>query len=153
MVLCIIGIGVFAVLGIFSAKYRHYFRESLKCIKKTLTLSPCEMGLEKRIRAKAAARLSGRPRLARAVYRHFSIISWIFVILLAASLFITAEAAYNIAVHGTCDPANPANCIVGGLGNLSTESRSGDSSSGSTRGEQIGCESNGTAIYPVSPGI
>jgi len=114
MVLCILGIGVFAVLGLFSAKYRWYFRQSVQCLKSTVMLRPCEMELDKKIRAKAASKLSGRPFLAKLVYRHFNIISWIFVILLIVSAFITIESVLNIFFYGTCSPTDPAVCVITG---------------------------------------
>ena len=112
MVLCTAGIVVFGVLGIFSAKYRHYFRESLKCIKKTVMLRPCEMELEKKIRARTVSKLINYPKIAGFVYRHFRIISWVFVLTMTISLVATANTLYNIAVHGTCNPADASSCFI-----------------------------------------
>jgi hypothetical protein len=79
-------------------------RDALRCVAKTLTLSPCDVGLEQRIKGKITAKLLGTPRLARFVYRNFTIISWIFTVTFFASMAYSAYAFYNFFVYGSCDP-------------------------------------------------
>jgi hypothetical protein len=104
LVLCIIALIVFSVMSVGSAKYKRLARDALKCVAKTLTLSPCDVGLEQRIKGKITAKLLGTPRLARFVYRNFTIISWIFTVTFFASMAYSAYAFYNFFVYGSCDP-------------------------------------------------
>jgi hypothetical protein len=104
LVLCIIALIVFSVMSVGSAKYKRLARDALRCVAKTLTLSPCDVGLEQRIKGKITAKLLGTPRLARFVYRNFTIISWIFTVTFFASMAYSAYAFYNFFVYGSCDP-------------------------------------------------
>jgi hypothetical protein len=104
LVLCIVALVVFSVMSVGSAKYKRLAREALRCVAKTLTLSPCDVGLEQRIKGKITAKLLGTPRLARFVYRNFTIISWAFTITFFASLIYSAYSFYNFFVYGSCEP-------------------------------------------------
>jgi hypothetical protein len=105
MVICIVAAVVFGVLGIFSAKYRLMAKESFKCVFRKMTLRPCDMGLERRIKMNLVTRaLKYSPRISRFTYKNFEMLSWVFVILMFGSLFYTAQGAYNLVVYGTCDP-------------------------------------------------
>jgi hypothetical protein len=104
LVLCIVALVVFSVMSVGSAKYKRLAREALRCVAKTLTLSPCDVGLEQRIKGKITAKLLGTPRLARFVYRNFTIISWAFTITFFASLVYSAYSFYNFFVYGSCEP-------------------------------------------------
>ena len=53
------------------------------------------------------------PGTARLINKHFEALSWVFTIILFVSIVLTAFSAYNIVVYGTCDPANPDQCIIG----------------------------------------
>jgi len=111
MVLCIVAAVVFGVLSIFSAKYRPWAKEGFRCVFRMVTFRKCDVHLEERIRAHVTGHLMTRSeRLAAAVYHHFKIFSWIFTIVFFASMIYTGYSAYNIAVHGTCDPVN-GQCI------------------------------------------
>ena len=55
MVFCIVAVVVFGILGIFSAKYRGYFKESLHCIKRTAMLKPCDTEFDQKMKAKITA--------------------------------------------------------------------------------------------------
>lgn len=104
MVLCIVALIVFSVMSVGSAKYKRLARDALRCVAKTLTLSPCDVGLEQRIKGKITAKLLGTPRLARLVYRNFTIISWAFTLTFFASLIYSAYSFYNFFVYGSCEP-------------------------------------------------
>lgn len=104
MVLCIVALIVFSVMSVGSAKYKKLARDALRCVAKTLTLSPCDVGLEQRIKGKITAKLLGAPRLARLVYRHFAVVSWIFTLTFFASTIYTVYAMYNFFVYGSCEP-------------------------------------------------
>jgi len=107
MVLCIVALVVFAILGIFSARYRALAGEAFACVGRKLTMRPCESGLEDRIKAKIMATTINRsPRLAGMVNRHFELLSWVFTLLFFASFAYSAYAVYNLATLGTCDPVS-----------------------------------------------
>jgi hypothetical protein len=104
LVLCIVALIVFSVMSVGSAKYKRLARDALRCVAKTLTLSPCDVGLEQRIKGKITAKLLDTPRLARFVYRNFTIISWLFTLTFFASLAYSVYALYNFFVYGSCEP-------------------------------------------------
>ena len=91
-------------MSVGSSKYKQLARDELRCFVKTLTLSPCDVGLEQRIKGKITAKLLRFPRLARAFYRNFKIFSWAFTISFFASMIYSAYAMYNYFVYGSCEP-------------------------------------------------
>lgn len=112
MVFCIVAMVVFGFLGMFSAKYRTYAREAFRCFARLATLRPCNTSFDEEMKAKITAKLTTRsPKLARFTYVHFGAISLVFAIVMFASLGYSAYSLYNLAVLGTCDPANPGQCV------------------------------------------
>ena len=113
MVFCIIGIVIFGILGIFSAKYRYYFRESLHCIRRQAMLKPCDTEFDNKMKAKITANLMKvSPFVSRIVFRRFALISWIFVIMLFASIAMTGAGVYNWWAYGNCNgPESSEFCI------------------------------------------
>src|SRR3989344_7582794 len=112
MVLCIIALPVFALLGIFSLKYRMLAKEAFRCLFRTAMLKPCDTGLDMRIKSKFTAKLMWWPALAKGFYRYFEIISWIFVILLVGSTIAVGYGLYNYVNYGNCNgPESSAFCI------------------------------------------
>jgi hypothetical protein len=102
-------------MSIFSSKYRRLAKEAFKCVMKTLTLSPCDMAFEQKVKAKVTAKLLNiSPALARGFYRNFRIFAWAFTATFFVSLFITAYSFYNFAVYGSCEPGEP--CYMTALG-------------------------------------
>ncbi len=116
--LCIVALPIFAILSIFSAKYRALARRALYCVVRKATLRPCETGLDDEIKAQA---LSGIMRLSPAaagfVSRNFQAFSFLFTILLIASMALTAQGLYNFAVYGNCNGPEGGFCIYNGLQN------------------------------------
>jgi protein-disulfide isomerase len=114
MVLCIIAFFVFAVMSIFSAKYRPLAREGFRCVFRTLMLKPCDTGLDERIKAEVVAGvLRYSPPLAKMVNRHFTLLSWLFVLITVVSLAYTAMGVYNFYFYGNCDgPQALGACIL-----------------------------------------
>jgi hypothetical protein len=104
MALCLVALVVFSVMSVGSAKYKKLARDAFRCFLKTITLSPCDVGLEQRIKGKITAKLLSAPRLARFVYRNFKVISWLFTLSFFASLAYSAYAMYNFFVYGSCEP-------------------------------------------------
>jgi len=107
MVVCIIALVVFAFMGIFSAKYRSYAKESSKCVFRMVTLRPCDSQFDEKMKSKITGKLIKRsPKTAGLVYRNFKLLSWIFVIIFFVSFIYMAVGFYNLAVLGTCDPVS-----------------------------------------------
>ncbi len=70
-------------MSIFSTKYRRLAKEAFKCVMKTLTLSPCDMAFEQKVKAKVTAKLLNiSPALARGFYRNFRIFVGIYSLVL-----------------------------------------------------------------------
>ena len=114
LVLCIVALVVFSVMSVGSAKYKKLAREALRCVFKTLTLSPCDVALEQRVKGKITAKLLGTPRLARFFYRNFTVISWLFTLTFFASLIYSAYSFYNFFVYGSCEPGSV--CVLTVIG-------------------------------------
>ncbi len=114
MVLCIVAFFVFAVMSIFSAKYRPLAREGLRCVFRTVTFKPCDTGLDDRIKAEmVSGLLRFSPAGAKALNRHFTLFSWLFVLLTLGSLAYSAYGAYNFYYYGNCDgPASTNACVL-----------------------------------------
>ncbi|MDD5148364.1 MAG: hypothetical protein PHH08_02770 [Candidatus ainarchaeum sp.] len=116
MVLCLVALLVFAVLSIWSAKYRVLAKEAFGCVAKMVTFKPCDVRLETKIKAKVASKLMIVPALARFFYKYFKALSWAFTIAFFASLAYSAYSIYNLLVFGTCTPGEP--CAITGFAGL-----------------------------------
>ncbi|MEM4271761.1 MAG: thioredoxin domain-containing protein [Candidatus Pacearchaeota archaeon] len=117
MVICIIALPVFALLGLFSLKYRMLAAEAFRCMFRTIQLKPCDTGLDIRIKSKFTAKLMWWPFLARVFYRYFTLLSWIFVILTLVTTALVGYGLYNLAVYGNCNgPNNDKFCIFNVVG-------------------------------------
>jgi glutaredoxin len=117
MVLCIIAFFILAVMSIFSAKYRPMAKEAFGCVFKTIMLKPCDTGMDDRIKADVVSKvLKVSPTAARFTNRHFTFISWVFVLLTVVSLAYSAVGAYNFYFYGNCDgPQSTEACILNDL--------------------------------------
>ena len=116
MVVCFIALAAFAVLGIFSARYRKLAREAANCTFKKLTLKPCDTGLDIKIKAAATSKLINYPRTARFVHKNFDMLMAIMFIITVVSLVATGyygfRGVYNYAQFGNCNgPDSNAFCI------------------------------------------
>lgn len=112
MVICIVAAVVLGILGIFSARYRKIAKEAFSCVKRMATFRPCETGFDDKVRSHVTARLMKRSeRAAGWFYRNFKLLSVLFTVSFFLSAGYTAYTIYNLAVYGTCDPANPQNCV------------------------------------------
>ena len=110
MVICVIGLIVFAIAGIFSARYRRLAKEAFSCTFKKLTFRACDTGLDTRIKAHITARLIKRPTIARFVHKNFERISVLLVIIMlvtfAWSGFYAVKGVYNYEKYGNCNGPN-----------------------------------------------
>lgn len=110
MVVCIVALAVFAVLGIFSARYRKLAKDAFSCVKNMLLFQPCTTKLDEKIKSKVTSKLMRLPTLARFFYKNFKIISWIFTIAFFVSMAYSAYGIYNLVVYGSCEPGSV--CII-----------------------------------------
>jgi len=113
MVLCIIAFAVFAIMSIFSAKYRPLAKQGFECVFRTVTLRPCNTGLDDHIKAELVSGvLKYSPSGARILNKHYVLFSWIIVLLSIGSLGYTAYGIYNFYVFGNCDGPSSTNACV-----------------------------------------
>lgn len=114
MVLCWIALPVFAILGIFSAKYRKLAVESLECLFKTATFQRCRSGLDDRIKSQITGKLlKFSPSTARFFYKNYKIFSLIILVLFVWSAWVSAVGVYNYIEYGNCNgPDSDAFCIL-----------------------------------------
>ncbi len=102
--ICIIALAVFAVIGIFSAKYRTYAKEAFHCFMNTVTLRKCDTKFDEKIKAEIVGRLLPlSPWAAKAVHGHFALLSSAFAIIAIASTLYSFVVVYNFAVYGNCN--------------------------------------------------
>lgn len=118
MVLCLLALPVFAVLGIFSLKYRKLTKDALECLFKTVTLRKCSSGLDDKIRSDVTGTfLKYSPKTAGFFYRHYRIISWIILILFVWSIYESSVGISNYVKHGNCNgPQSTAFCAIKAAG-------------------------------------
>lgn len=110
---CLIALVIFAVLGIFSLKFRQLAKEAFECVFNRLKFQPCQTKLDERIKAKVIAKtLKHNNRAGKFVQKYFEAISWFFIILMLASFAYSVLGIYNLIRHGTCDPKHPESCIL-----------------------------------------
>lgn len=121
MVLCWIALPIFAILGIFSAKYRKLTVESLECLFKTATFQKCKSGLDDRIKSQITGKLlKFSPASARFFYKHYKIASLILLIVFIWSGWVGGVAIYNYIEYGNCNgPDSDEFCILDPTGSSS----------------------------------
>ena len=137
MVLCIIALPVFAVLGIFSLKFRKLAKESLECLFRTATLRKCRSGLDDRIKSSFTGKIMKiSPKTASFVYRNFRIISFLILALFLWSTYSSAAGVYNYAKYGSCDgPSEDGFCVL-------------DPAGANTKTSGLDMDFNGQVILP-----
>ncbi|MBC8495288.1 thioredoxin domain-containing protein [archaeon] len=125
--ICIIALIVFGILGIFSSTHRIIAKEALDCMFKRVTLRKCDTGLDKRLKAQITGKLMKRcPVGGRFIYRHFEIISWIFLILFIISIVYSIQGIYYLALYQNCNgedatgfcPFNPGGTGSNGISGI-----------------------------------
>ena len=126
MVLCFVALIVFALLGIFSVRYRKLAVEAFDCVLRKVTLRPCETKLDERIRAKIVGNtLKYSPKIASLINKNFELLSLIFTATFFMSLGYSAYSVYNLITLGTCDPVG-GNCVFATLINQTNKSQQGN---------------------------
>lgn len=122
MAICLAAFIVSGFLSIFCARYRTLAKESFKCVLKLIQRKPCDTGLDQKIKSKVTAKLLKKnATLAKFTYKHFSVLSLIFVVLFLSSLFYSLYGIHNLIVYGSCNPHssscifNPSTTSCGGV--------------------------------------
>ena len=101
--ICLLALVVFGILGIFSAYHRKLALEAFDCVFRRITLRKCESGLDQRLKSQITGKLLTKsPVLARFTFKNFELISWIFTILMIASLIYSGISIYNYISYGNC---------------------------------------------------
>lgn len=116
---CIIALAVFAVMGIWSAQYRALAGKAWDCAIRTVTLRPCEAGLDKEIKASVVAKaFKFSPWLGKMAHRHFEAFSLLLVLVSLASFAYAAYGGYNYLLYGNCDGpvASGGFCVYQAIG-------------------------------------
>jgi len=104
--ICIIALIVFAILGIFSASYRRLAKEAFDCVFRKMTFRKCRSNLDQRLKSQITGKIMARrPKLGAGIYRHFELISWIFLLLMLASIAGLGYGGYNYIRYGNCNGA------------------------------------------------
>jgi hypothetical protein len=102
--ICVLALVVFAVLGVFSARYRKIAAEAFDCVFRRITFRKCTTGLDARLKSQISGALHRKhPKMARHLFKRFEIYSWILLILLIASLGYSIYGGYNYIVYGNCN--------------------------------------------------
>ncbi len=113
MVLCFVALFVFAILGIFSAKYRALAGEAFDCVVRTVTLRPCESKLDERLHAKIVAKLLPVwPAGARVIHKNFQALSLLLVVVFFGSMIYSGVSVYNYWAYGNCNGPNSSEYCV-----------------------------------------
>ncbi|MFH1174732.1 MAG: thioredoxin domain-containing protein [archaeon] len=111
--ICLLAFIVFGILGIFSATYRKIAKEAFECVFKRITLQKCETGLDKRLKAQLTGKVMAKhAKLGGWLYKRFELLSWIFIILLFASLAYSLFAIFNFVAYGNCNGQQGGFCIL-----------------------------------------
>jgi len=116
--ICVIALIVFGILGIFSATHRAVAKEAFDCVFRKITFRKCRTRLDVRLKSQITGKIIKlSPKAARFVYKHFEIISWIFLILFVVSLVNVVIGGYNYYLYGNCNGPNEEGfCIFDPLG-------------------------------------
>ncbi len=113
VLICIIALPIFAILSIFSVKYRKLTKESLNCLFKTITFRKCDADLDTRIKTHIAGKLIKRPKTAKFFYKNFKILTLLLMIIMLVSTFYSARSIYFYAKYGTCNgPHSTQFCLL-----------------------------------------
>ncbi|MFT4310000.1 MAG: DsbA family protein [Candidatus Woesearchaeota archaeon] len=154
MVLCLLALPVFAVLGIFSVKYRNLAKQSILCAFKKIALRPCDVGLDTYIKSSIVAPfLKRNKRVGRFVHKHFTVLTWIFLILMIWSTIQVAVGGYNFYMYGHCDgPQGSGFCVFDPTGSSSATSTPQVCTLPIHNQEKVGMDALNTSLLFHKPG-
>ncbi|MFH1391183.1 MAG: thioredoxin domain-containing protein [Candidatus Diapherotrites archaeon] len=114
MVVCIVALIVFGILSIFSAKHRPLAKEAFGCMLRTVTLRPCNTGLDKRFQMIVSMKLMKHHQgLGKFVHAHFKSIANAFMLLFLLSIMFSGIGLFNLWVYGNCNgPDSSELCLL-----------------------------------------
>jgi len=111
--ICLIALVVFGILGIFSAKYRALALEAFDCVFRRITLRKCNTSFDKKMKMKISSKLlQAHEGLGKFVFRHFEALSWLFTLLMIASMVFSAVGIYNFWAYGNCNGPNSSGFCI-----------------------------------------
>lgn len=111
--LCIAAFIVFALIGIFSAKYRGFAKEAWSCTAKRITFRPCDSSFGDKVKNKMLAKvLLKQPKLVKPADIAINVAAFLIVILTIWSLLVIVKSGLNLFVYGTCDYHNSQSCAL-----------------------------------------
>lgn len=111
--ICLLALPILAILGLFSATHRKLASDAFDCVFRRMTLRKCESGLDTKLKSSITATVMRRsPRTAGWIFRHFEMLSWIFLILMILSTFFSIQGVYNYIVYGNCNGENSSEYCV-----------------------------------------
>ncbi len=114
--ICFIALIVFAVLGVFSAKYREYAKEAFDCVFRRVTLRKCTTAFDNKMKMKLTGKLMKRsPKAGGIVFKHFELISWVFTAIMIVSMVYSAIGIYNFVVYQNCNGIQGGECVYSDL--------------------------------------
>lgn len=114
---CIAAFIIFAVLGIFSARYRTLAKKAWGCVWRRITFKPCDISVQEEIKSRLVGKLLFTwPRLARFLNRWAGFFAFAFVALSLWSFVAVIGSGLNLFVYDTCNPDNPESCALAGGG-------------------------------------
>lgn len=112
---CIAAFLIFAILGLFSARYRHLARKAWGCVLKRVTFKPCDINFQEEVKSRLLGKLILRaPRVARFVDRWSGVLSFLFVAVSLWSLVLVVNSGLNLLVYDTCDRNDVESCALAG---------------------------------------
>lgn len=113
MVFCFVALGIFAVAGIFSARYRQFAKEAFSCAFRRITLRKCTTDFDNKMKMKISTSIAKKsPKAGNFIYKNFTLLSWILVIITLASLVYGVYGLYNFLAFGNCNgPNSDGTCI------------------------------------------
>ncbi|MBN1274897.1 DsbA family protein [Candidatus Woesearchaeota archaeon] len=102
--ICVLALIVFAVLAVFSVKYRPLAAEAFDCVFRRITFRKCTSRLDERLKAQIAGKVMRRhKKTGRFLFKYFEVFSWLLLVLLLLSLSQVVISAYNLMVYGNCN--------------------------------------------------
>lgn len=119
--ICIIGLIVFGILGIFSASHRRLAKEAFDCVFRRVTFRKCQTGFDEKMRGMILGKIITKsPKTASFVDKHFELLSWFFTILMILSFIQVGISGYNFYMYGNCNgPDEDGFCVFDPTGSNS----------------------------------
>ncbi len=104
---CLLAFFFLALLSLFSATHRPLLKEAWLCLRRRLTLRPCETRFDEKIKARILGRVITRsPFAARFLNRYFELLSFLFFFFFLFNIFLALRGIYNYYLYGSCNGLN-----------------------------------------------